>query len=130
MKHCRKKGNRWYYNVSWTDETGKSHTIERAGGSTRSECLKAWRKAKTELDEFGSLRLPSKLTVATALADWLEKEVTVNCKPHTRDAYENVIRNHIIPDFGGKLLAKVPTSYLQEWINGQRYKYRRATIKT
>ena len=36
MAYLRKRGDKWYYTVCWTDEKGKQHKSERVGGLTKN----------------------------------------------------------------------------------------------
>lgn len=49
MKGIRKKGNKWYYNLTYTDITGIKHRIERAGGNTAKEARNALKKAQESI---------------------------------------------------------------------------------
>lgn len=127
MAHCRKKGNRWYYRLVWTDDNG-THRIERAGGKTRSECLKAYRAAMAEIEHDGMLRKTASMTFSSALTEWLKKYVEVNLKQATIDSYESVLRNHLIPDLGKLPLRKITTRILQDWLAEQHDRYSRSTV--
>lgn len=127
MAHCRKKGNRWYYRLTWTDETG-THRAERAGGRTKTECLQAWRAAMVEIQQRAVFTMPKSMLFRTALDEWLEKSVRVNGKQSTIDAYSGVVRNHLAPDLGDIPLKKITTSALQDWLNEQRLRYSRSTV--
>ena len=59
MAYFRKRGNKWYYTLCWTDENGKNHSSERVGGLTKSDCQKAWRKAMESIDKTGMYIPPS-----------------------------------------------------------------------
>lgn len=129
MPNCRKRGNRWYYRLTWTDETG-THRAERAGGKTRTECLKAYHEALAEIDRRGTLQRTASMTFKAALTEWLEKYVEVNLKQTTYDAYESTLRKHIIPDLGELQLRKITPKVLQDWLNDQRDKYSRSTVSS
>lgn len=127
MTHCRKKGNRWYYRVTWTDEEG-THHVERAGGKTKTECLQAWREAMVEIQRRGELRKTASLQFGDALNEWLEKEVSINSKESTYDTYSSIIRNHLPNTIQSIPLKKITTSVLQDWLNNQRVHYSRSTV--
>lgn len=130
MKHCRKKGNRWYFRINWSDESGKRHQKEQFGGYTEAECKKAWRAAMRELDVTGEYKTPADKHLDECLAEWLELEVKVNCKQNTYDSYEAVVRMHIIPEFGSRPIRKITTSALQDWLNKQKETYSQSTVKS
>lgn len=130
MKHCRKKGNRWYFRLNWTDENGKRCQREQFGGYSESDCKKAWRAAMRELDATGTYKVPEAKHLDECLREWLEFEVKVNCKQNTYDSYETVVRAHIVPKFGSRPIRKITTAVLQDWLNSQRKTYSRSTLKT
>lgn len=129
MVHCRKKGNRWYYRVTWTDEEG-THHAERAGGKTKTECLQAWREAMTEIQRRGELRKTAAMPFGDAVEEWLEKEVAVNRKQATYDSYSSIVRNHLTDTIKAIPLKKITTGLLQDWLNEQRNYYSRSTVHT
>ena len=127
MAHCRKKGNRWYYRLTWTDENG-THRAERAGGMTKTECMQAWREAMVKIQQRASFTMAATMTFRAALDEWLKKDVCVNNKQATIDSYNSIIQNHLGPDLGNIPLKKVTTRMLQDWLNAQRTHYSRSTV--
>ena len=53
MANFRKRGEKWYYTLTWTDDKGKYHKSERIGGLTKADCQKAWREAMKQIDTTG-----------------------------------------------------------------------------
>lgn len=90
MAHYRKKGNKWYYRITYTDEYG-THHIERAGGLIKTKCLQAWREAMVEIQHKGTLKNVTTMTFSFALDGWLSKEVAINSKQATYEAYQSTI---------------------------------------
>ena len=128
MAYLRKRGDKWYYTVCWTDEKGKQHKSERVGGLTKAECQKAWRKAMESVDITGIYQKPCDYKIADCLKAWL-KAIKKEYKQNTLDNYSSTVYNHLIPDLGDYQLKRIKTSILQDWLNQQRDIYSRSTVK-
>ncbi|WP_370850311.1 tyrosine-type recombinase/integrase [Megasphaera sp.] len=129
MAYLRKRGDKWYYTLYWTDVHGKRHQSEHVGGLTKSDCQRAWRKAMASIDRTGMYRAPSSRTMAECLKEWLAS-IKNDYKPNTLDSYESTIRTHLIPAFGDCQLRYMTTSSIQDWLNQQRDTYSRSTVNT
>lgn len=129
MAYFRKRGNKWYYTLCWTDENGKNHSSERVGGLTKSDCQKAWRKAMESIDKTGMYIPPSSKKMDECLNEW-SSSVKINYKQNTIDSYTSTIKHHLIPAFGNYKLKSMTSSVIQEWLNQQRDSYSRSTLKT
>lgn len=129
MAYFRKRGDKWYYTVTWMDEKGKRHRSERVGGLTKAACQKAWRKAMEKVDRTGMYLPPSERPFSDCLAEWL-KSIQKNYKQNTLDSYESAVRNHLIPELGDCQLRHLTTSLLQTWLDEQRDNYSKSTVKT
>lgn len=130
MGYCRKRGKKWYYTLRWTAENGKQCQSEHVGGLTKAECEKAWRAAMITIDTQGIYAKPCEKLMSKCLDEWMDKYVSVNLKQNTIDSYESNVRIHIIPAFGEYPLKSMTTSLLQDWLNEQRVRYSRSTLKT
>ena len=128
MAYLRKRGDKWYYTVCWTDEKGKQHKSERVGGLTKAECQKAWRKAMESVDITGIYQKPCDYKIADCLEAWL-KAIKKEYKQNTLDNYSSTVHNHLIPDLGDYQLKRIKTSILQDWLNQQRDIYSKSTVK-
>ena len=129
MAYFRKRGEKWYYTLCWTDENGKSHSSERVGGLTKADCQKAWRKAMESIDKTGMYLPPSSKKMDECLNEWLSS-VKMNYKQNTLDSYTSTLQNHLIPAFGNYKLKNMTTAVIQDWLNQQRTSYSRSTLKT
>ena len=92
---------------------------QRSAGSypTKGEALKAARLAeagvmpvKTEYPYPKKIR--GKLTVASYAAEWLPNHPIA---PHTAYVYEQVMRKHVIPALGARVLADITTADIRQW---------------
>jgi hypothetical protein len=101
---------------------------QRSAGSfaTKKEALKAARLAeadgyavKTEAAYPSKIR--GKVAVAEYAAEWFGNHAM---SPHTRYAYDAILRVHILPTFGGRVMASVTTadirSYSGRWRTARR----------
>ena len=129
MAYLRKRGDKWYYTVSWTDASGKRHRSERVGGLTKAACQKAWRKAMESVDKTGMYLAPPEKLFSDCLNEWL-KAIQGNYKQNTLDSYESVVHNHISPDLGDYRLKNLSTATLQTWLDKKRDSYSKSTVKS
>src|SRR5579872_1148052 len=65
------------------------------------------------LKSDGMLFAPSKTTVATFLARWLEDAVRLQRKPSTYGNYRKIVKNHIGPRIGGESLSRITAAQIQ-----------------
>lgn len=122
----RKKGNRWYYSFELAKENGKRKKIERAGGATKKEALKALRDAISQYDNTGTILTESNMSISDYLDYWLNEYVKINCKYNTYVGYKRLINNHIKPEIGIYKIKNITSARLQELIN---LKYRNGFSK-
>ncbi|WP_101913164.1 tyrosine-type recombinase/integrase [Megasphaera vaginalis (ex Bordigoni et al. 2020)] len=122
--------DRWYYTINEKDDMGRYHKHEHFGGFTRAEAARAYRVAMREIDRTGRFFEPSSLLYPDFLQEWMEKEVRINLKPNTVDAYENIVDNHLTPAFAKVRLKDITTPMLQDYITDLRNKYARGTLKS
>lgn len=129
MAYFRKRGEKWYYTLTWTDDKGKYHKSERIGGLTKADCQKAWREAMKQIDTTGVYFSPSDKPFSDCLDEWL-RSIHKDYKQNTLDSFEAVVRNHLNPDLGNYKLKKLTTAKLQSWLDGKRDVYSKSTVKT
>ena len=113
----RKRGKRWYYYFDAGTINGKRKKIERVGGDTKVEALKALREAIMKY-ERGYVE-PEKMAVEEYLDDWVENYIKENRKINTYNRYRGLIDRNIIPNIGSILLKDlrsihVETMFLEE----------------
>lgn len=122
----RKRGSYWYYYFEAGKVDGKRKKIERKGGNTKAEALRALREAIVEFEKAGNHIDESNISVADYFDYWFKEYVLINCKYHTQCAYKTVINNHIKPEFGVYKLKSLSPAILQEFLNK---KYRNGFTK-
>jgi integrase len=116
----RKKKNKWYYYFDVGIVDGKRKKIERSGGDTKKEALKALRDAIAEYEDTGEFKETPSISYADYLDYWFENYVQINCKFSTIRSYESIIRLHLKPNLGNYQLKSVTAKKLQEFLN-QKY---------
>lgn len=115
----RKRGKKWYYYFDAGTVNGKRKKIERVGGDTKAEALKALREALNEFERTGSIVDESNISVADYFDYWYENYVLLNCKYNTQQYYRGIIENHIKPSLGIYKLKSLNPATLQKFINSK-----------
>ena len=130
MAYIRKKGNKWYFTITYVNEKGERKYSERVGGFTKSECKEAYAKMLCQLKSTGKLPISSReeKKVADLLHEWLNNATFQKNKTNTLKRYESVIRIHIIPALGNMKLASVKPKHLQDFINEKSTVFKQSTI--
>lgn len=130
MAYIRKKGNKWYFTITYVNEKGERKYSERVGGFTKAECKEAYAKTLCTLKETGALPLNRRdeRTVRDLLHEWLQDVSFQKNKTNTLKSYESVIRIHIIPALGDMKLSAVKPKHLQNFINEKSTTFKQSTI--
>lgn len=115
----RKRGKKWYYYFDAGTINGKRKKIERVGGDTKAEALKALREALNEFEKAGTIINESNISVADYFDYWFENYVKLNCKYNTQQYYKGIIENHVKPNLGIYKLKALNPATLQEFINSK-----------
>jgi len=115
----RKRGKKWYYYFDAGTVNGKRKKIERVGGDTKAEALKALREALNEFEKAGTIIDESNISVADYFDYWFDNYVKVNCKYNTQKYYKDIIENHIKPNLGIYKLKSLHPATLQKFFNGK-----------
>ncbi|MFU0784261.1 tyrosine-type recombinase/integrase [Clostridium sp.] len=115
----RKRGKKWYYYFDVGTVDGKRKKIERVGGDTKAEALKALREALAEFERAGTIIDESNISVADYFDYWYENYVRVNCKYNTQEYYKRIIENHIKPALGIYKLKSLNPAILQKFLNSK-----------
>lgn len=127
MAYIRKRGEKWYYTLETTDETGKRKRLVRVGGNTRQECERAYRLAMNEKDRTGRINDARKLRFSEFLDLWLKEYAEKNFRENTLKTYKSCVEKHIKPDLGARFLVDLTPLLIQSYINRQAEKYSRST---
>lgn len=114
------KGKRWL--ACWLDPEGRERT--RAFGNKRAADTH-WQKQATDV-ERGDYRDPKsgKEELDTIAQRWLQSR---DVDPATLNRYSSIYRLHIKPEFGGRRVAGVKPSEVQEHLHGLSQTYSRTT---
>lgn len=114
------------YSAGFNPATGRQ--IQRSiYGKTQKEVRQKLNKVISDLDS-GTYVAPSNITVSQWLQLWLAEYLT-NVKPHTRKAYEDRLRLHVIPELGFVKLSELQPPMVQRFINKLSIKLSPKTVK-
>ncbi|WP_313579342.1 tyrosine-type recombinase/integrase [Lacrimispora sp.] len=113
----RKRGSKWEYSFEGATVAGKRKTISKSGFRTKSDALTAGTQAMNEYNNSGQTFAPSELSVADYLDYWFDNNCKVNFKYNTQLGYNQIIENHLKPQFGHFKLKAVTSAAVQEYIN-------------
>ncbi|MFA5528840.1 MAG: N-terminal phage integrase SAM-like domain-containing protein, partial [Peptostreptococcales bacterium] len=114
---ARKRGKKWYYSFETASIEGKRKRIERVGGDTKSEALRAGRVALTEYENAGQFFEPKNISVSDYMDYWMKEYAEVNLRHNTHLGYRGIIDNHIKPVLGGYKLNSLTPAILQQFVN-------------
>ncbi len=111
-----KRGNSWRVQA-YTGKRDKDGKPERLTATIRGRKADAERRLREMLDgiDKGIYTLPSKLTVADVLNQWLDGYVKTNCSQRTLDGYRAIIGNHLTPALGQHLLKHLNQQHIQAY---------------
>lgn len=129
MAYFRKRGKKWYFTMYVTNADGTKKYVERCGGTTKALCERAYREAMAAIDDTGKYEAPVHIKVAEFMDEWLEKEVEINYKSNTIDAYKSIVKKHIKPEFGKSALYDLTAAMLQDWLNSLKKDKSKSTVK-
>lgn len=108
-----RNGNLWRVKVAVgiDPETGKTR-FRTASGKTQAEAIEALKRLEADL-RAGKLTAAKGNTVEGFLAHWLEVHIRTNRAPATYRQYAWLVKDHIVPILGRKLLDKVTRQDVQ-----------------
>lgn len=126
----RKRGKTWSYYFDTAPIGGKRKRIERGGFRTKKEAEAALAKALAEYDSSGSVFTPAEISVSDYLDFWFEEDCKMNRSDKTAATYENIIKNHLKPQFGAYYLKTLHAAPIQSYINQlKKDGYSKSTIQ-
>lgn len=126
----RKRGKTWSYYFDAASIGGKRKKIEKGGFRTKKDAEAALAKALAEYDASGSVFTPSDISVSDYLDFWFEEDCKMNRSDKTVATYENIIKNHLKPQFGAYYLKTLHAAPIQSYINQlKKDGYSRSTIQ-
>jgi integrase len=104
--------------VGWKDD-GKPNTLPSPQFEKKEEADKWLTDRKSERGK-GTLVLPSKLTVAQFLDEWMTKVVAHETKPGTQNTYRWIVGTHLKPSLGAVVLSKLSPTHVQDMLHEKR----------
>lgn len=126
----RKRGKSWSYYFDTAAVGGKRKKTEKGGFRTKKEAELALAKALAEYDTSGSIFTPTEISVSDYLDFWLEEDCKMNRSDKTVATYENIIKNHLKPQFGSYYLKTLHAAPIQSYINQlKKDGYSKSTIQ-
>ena len=101
----KKRGSKWYVYVNWYGKR-KNRCV---GTREAAEEVRRKLEAHLALGDTGFLTDPKKSVPSfEAFAHgWLKTYAGLECKPATYRSYEQLLRVHVTPRFGSKLLTEI-----------------------
>ena len=120
MGSVRKKGNKWYYSIEMPPINGKRNRIERAGGDSRDEAIKALENAISNFEKYGYIENKNNILFSDYLDYWFKQYVEMNCSYNTQKLYSLHLRKHLKPFLGSYTLNEITPLILQEFLNHKK----------
>lgn len=116
QKRTGKTGVRWLAVVDGQRDaiTGRRRQLKKTFETKRD--AERWERETRAAIDRGDYLEPSTATVAEYLRQWLGS--VANLRPATRDRYERVVRNQLIPPLGAIPLAKLTPLHVQHFYAG------------
>lgn len=130
MAYYRKRGKKWYFSVSVTNDDGSIGCVERVGGESKPDARVACRDFLRKMDHYGRRFTPEEVILKDYLDEWLENYVEINLKDNTIDSYRNVVKKHLKPKLGNWKLWKLSKIVIQKYINSLKAEeYAKGTVQ-
>ena len=101
------------FTYTWRDHTGRQYS--RKAGDTLAEAEAFKRRIDGQL-ALGTYQATSTVTFASYAASWIE---VAPLKEQTRYRYRCILRNHVLPVFGARQLAKIHPHQVRSWVAEQ-----------
>lgn len=117
----RKRGKKYYYRFSITDENGVTNRVERAGTYNEAETLRLGKQALKEYQKDGIVLNPTKMTIGQVLDIWFDFRCKSYIGAGTKVDYKNAIRRIKEHTLGKTLILAASTSpdQVQKYIDDQ-----------
>jgi integrase len=111
------KDSRWRGEISLGYKSNGRPRRKVLYGTTRAEVSEALKKLLRDQQQGYELK-PTRMTVKAFLETWLHEVAIPNLKPATIQSYQWLIRDHIVPAIGAKILESLTARDVQSCING------------
>lgn len=100
------------YQAGWLDADGRQRTRTFPSRDAAEDHLRQQQRAKRD----GRYAAPSDLTVARAVADWLDRGAG-GWSPNTRYVYRSRAKANIVPQIGALRVQELTKARLQHWLD-------------
>jgi integrase len=114
--YYEKRGKYWRYVFEGARIEGKRQRFTEGGFRTKAEAEKAAMKAVSEYNDKGRHFVPSEISYADLLNEWIENYCEVELKKQTVVGYKKRIKNLISPELGKYKLLSLDGDKLQKFI--------------
>lgn len=119
----RQRGNRWVVDFFVVQPDGRRERFRRTLGAEIASRLSAKReetrlRAEAELEQRARASKPEEPPPAAFSGfarKWFDLHVKVNLKPTVQDRYETIIRFHLVPYFGDRLITGITALDIEQF---------------
>ncbi len=117
----RQKGGKWYVFINHHGQ----RKAKCVGDSKKAaEEVKRKLEAKLTLGDVGLLEAaPQAVVFGDYAAQWLAHYVTVACKPSSVRIIQGIVRNHLLPAFGGHTLQSITRTQVKTFVAQKHQRY-------
>ena len=115
--HIRKRGKGSYsvvVSVGRDPATGKYKYLWTSVKGTKRDAERRLSELLSQLDSGAFVR-PRKTTLGEYLETWLKEYVWADLAPRTAEAYELIVRRHLVPALGKITLAGLKPEHIQHY---------------
>ncbi len=106
------KGKPWWVFIS---HNGK-RTSRMVGDKNAAEEVASKIRAKLQLGEFGFEHEEPVPTFKEYADSWIATSVPATCKPSTEREYQDILKNHVLPVFGGLPLTDITRGKIKNFL--------------
>ncbi len=114
--NIKKRGKVYQYQFEIAPVKGKRKWITKSGFKTKAEAQEEGNKAYTEYLNAGIPFKECKISYSDYLDYWIDNYCKINLKYNTIQAYQNIIKNHIVPKLGKYRLSTITSVKLNSFI--------------
>ncbi len=114
--HIRKRGDSWVVviELSRDPKTGKRRQQWTSFKGTKKQAERELNASLVRLEQGIHIK-PTKITVGEYLESWLQDYVETNTSPRTQHRYSQIVRVHLIPEFGAFPLVALQPHHIQTY---------------
>ncbi len=114
--HIRKRGDSWVVVIELPRDpkTGKRRQQWTSLKGTKKQAERELNASLVRLEQGIHIK-PTKITVGEYLESWLQDYVATNTSPRTQHRYSQIVRVHLIPEFGAFPLVALQPHHIQTY---------------